>query len=70
MTEIQPDYPHKWRVFGTVACGSFMATIDLSVVNLALPSLRETFGIDVAQVEWVVLSYLLTITSLLLTMAQ
>ncbi|HLQ35258.1 MAG TPA: DHA2 family efflux MFS transporter permease subunit [Chloroflexota bacterium] len=65
-----PQYAHKWRVFATVACGSFMATIDLSVVNLALPSLRATFGIDVAQVEWVVLSYLLTITSLLLTMGR
>jgi len=47
-----------------------MATIDLSVVNLALPQLRETFGIGLAQVEWVVLTYLLVITSLLLTMGR
>jgi EmrB/QacA subfamily drug resistance transporter len=66
----EPEYPHKWRVFATVACGSFMATIDLSVVNLALPSLRDQFGIDLAQVEWVVLTYLLVITSLLLTMGR
>jgi EmrB/QacA subfamily drug resistance transporter len=69
-TVVEAEYAHKWRVFATVACGSFMATIDLSVVNLALPALRETFGIDIAQVEWVVLSYLLTITSLLLTMGR
>ena len=66
----EAQYPHKWRVFATVACGSFMATIDLSVVNLALPSLRDQFGIDLAQVEWVVLTYLLVITSLLLTMGR
>ena len=66
----EPDYSRKWRVFGIVACGSFMATIDLSVVNLALPSLRDQFGIDLAQVEWVVLTYLLVITSLLLTMGR
>ena len=47
-----------------------MATIDISVVNLALPSLRDTFGIDLAQVEWVVLTYLLTVTSLLLTVGR
>jgi EmrB/QacA subfamily drug resistance transporter len=66
----EPAYAHKWRVFTIVACGSFMATIDLSVVNLALPQLRQTFNIDLAQVEWVVLSYLLIITSLLLTMGR
>jgi len=54
----------------TVACGSFMATIDISVVNLALPQLRQAFGIDLAQVEWVVLTYLLVVTSLLLTMGR
>ncbi|HLG74050.1 MAG TPA: DHA2 family efflux MFS transporter permease subunit [Chloroflexota bacterium] len=70
MSSDDQQFAHRWRVFATVACGSFMATIDLSVVNLALPSLRDTFAIDVAQVEWVVLSYLLTITSLLLTMGR
>src|SRR5581483_11914976 len=63
-------HPNKLLVFATVACGSFMATIDISVVNLALPSLRDTFGIDLAQVEWVVLTYLLTVTSLLLTVGR
>ncbi|MFI5267036.1 MAG: MFS transporter, partial [Chloroflexota bacterium] len=66
----EPQYAHKWRVFTIVACGSFMATIDLSVVNLALPQLRQTFNIDLAQVEWVVLTYLLVVTSLLLTMGR
>ncbi|HEX6513270.1 MAG TPA: MFS transporter, partial [Chloroflexota bacterium] len=70
MPDPDPRYAHKWRVFATVACGSFMATIDLSVVNLALPSLRDTFHIDLAQVEWVVLTYLLVVTSLLLTMGR
>jgi EmrB/QacA subfamily drug resistance transporter len=66
----EPEYAHKWRVFATVACGSLMATIDLSAVNLALPSLREQFHIDLAHVEWVVLTYLLVVTSLLLTMGR
>jgi EmrB/QacA subfamily drug resistance transporter len=70
VSDDEPRYAHKWRVFATVACGSFMATIDLSVVNLALPNLRQTFGIDLAQVEWVVLTYLLVVTSLLLTMGR
>ena len=66
----EPRFANKWLVFTTVACGSFMATIDLSIVNLALPNLRQTFDIDLSQVEWVVLTYLLVITSLLLTMGS
>lgn len=66
----EQQYSRRWLVFATVACGSFMATIDLSAVNLALPSLRDSYGIDLAQVEWVMLTYLLTVTSLLLSMGR
>ncbi|MDE3078238.1 MAG: MFS transporter, partial [Chloroflexota bacterium] len=62
--------PNKWWVFATVSCGSLMASIDVSVVNLALPALRDQYHISLAQVEWVVLSYLLVLTSLLLTMGR
>ncbi|MDE3074087.1 MAG: MFS transporter [Chloroflexota bacterium] len=62
--------PNKWWVFATVSCGSLMASIDVSVVNLALPALRDQYHIGLAQVEWVVLSYLLMLTSLLLTMGR
>src|SRR5581483_6358610 len=67
---LEPVNPNKWLVFATVACGSFMATMDLSVVNLALPSLRQSFHIELADVEWVVLTYLMVITSLLLPMGR
>ncbi|MGH2365175.1 MAG: MFS transporter, partial [Chloroflexota bacterium] len=62
--------PNKWWVFVTVSCGSLMASIDVSVVNLALPALQSQYHISLAQVEWVVLSYLLVLTSLLLTMGR
>ena len=62
--------PNKWWVFVTVSCGSLMASIDVSVVNLALPALQAQYHISLAQVEWVVLSYLLVLTSLLLTMGR
>ena len=43
-----------------------MATLDGSIVNIALPSIGQAFGIDLATVEWVVVAYLLVIGSLLL----
>jgi len=55
-----------WAVFAAVALGTFMATLDSSIVNVALPTLAHTFGATVTQIEWVSLSYVLTITGLLL----
>ena len=42
-----------WSVFGAVALGTFMATLDSSIVNVALPTLARTFGASVTQIEWV-----------------
>ena len=55
-----------WSVFAAVALGTFMATLDSSIVNIALPTLARTFRAGVTQIEWVALAYVLTITALLL----
>jgi EmrB/QacA subfamily drug resistance transporter len=56
----------KWWVLAAVACGTFMATLDSSIVNIALPTLTKVFGTDVDRVKWVVIVYVLVITCLLL----
>jgi EmrB/QacA subfamily drug resistance transporter len=56
----------RWLVLSAVSIGTFMATLDGSIVNIALPSIGRAFGIDLATVEWVVLAYLLVVGSLLL----
>jgi EmrB/QacA subfamily drug resistance transporter len=56
----------RWLVLSAVSIGTFMATLDGSIVNIALPSIGRAFGIDLATVEWVVVAYLLVIGSLLL----
>jgi EmrB/QacA subfamily drug resistance transporter len=43
-----------------------MATLDSSIVNIALPSLTKAFGADLHLLKWVVVIYLLCITCLLL----
>ena len=50
-----------------VSLGSFMSALDSSIVNISLPSISEYFNINLTTVEWVVLSYLIVISSLLLT---
>lgn len=61
---------YKWRVFGIVAVGIFIATLDGSIVNIANPSIAEDFGISIDQVEWVVTTYLLAITATLIFLGR
>ena len=61
-----PGARSPWAVFAVVALGTFMATLDSSIVNVALPTLARTFHATVTQIEWISLGYVLTITGLLL----
>ncbi|WP_043638170.1 MFS transporter [Desulfovibrio sp. TomC] len=48
----------------------FMATLDMSIVNVALPTLTESLDTDFATIQWVILSYVLVIASLLLLISR
>ena len=60
------DYSRKWWVLASVASGSFLATIDGSIVNITLPVLEREMAAGFALVEWVALAYLLTVGTLML----
>ena len=60
----------NWLIFLMVAIGIFMATLDGSIVNIALPSIMADFGVPLATIQWVVIIYLLTVTSLLLSFGR
>ena len=57
----------KWWTLVAVAVGLFMIMLDNTVVNVALPSIREDLGIGISELEWVVNAYALTFGVLLLT---
>jgi EmrB/QacA subfamily drug resistance transporter len=59
------DNKRKWFILFNVSLGIFMATLDGGIVNLALPTIMASFSIDLATIQWVVTSYLLTISSFL-----
>lgn len=61
---------HPWRIFSLVAVGVFMSTLDSSIVNIALPTIMKDLEGSFASVEWVVMIYLLTVSSLLLTFGR
>ncbi len=55
----------RWVLFATVL-GSTMASIDATVVGIALPAIGKDFNASLADLQWVVTSYTLTLAGLLL----
>lgn len=56
---------YRWFILATVSVGTFMATLDSSIVNVALPTISGKLHADLSILQWVVTAYLLTISSLL-----
>lgn len=56
---------YRWLILANVSVGTFMSTLDASIVNVALPTLSTQLRSDLSVVQWVVTAYLLTISSLL-----
>ncbi len=70
MTTIPTDYSRKWLVMTAVAAGILMTTIDGNIVNVALPTLVRNLQTDFATIQWVVLAYLLTLATLMLSLGR
>lgn len=54
------DRPFPWAVLLVLVLGAFMAILDGSIVNVALPRLMSIFGVTPDEIQWVVTAYMLT----------
>jgi EmrB/QacA subfamily drug resistance transporter len=50
---------HGWRAVSLVLVGAFMALLDTTIVNVALPSIRTSLHTSSASLEWIVSGYAL-----------
>lgn len=64
------DFSHKWYVLIAVGSGVFLATMDGSIINVSLPTLVRALGTNFTVVQWVVLGYLLTVTTTMLSFGR
>lgn len=55
----------RWVLLATI-CGSGMAMLDATVVNIALPSIGHDFGAGFRTLQWIVNAYTLTLAALIL----
>jgi DHA2 family multidrug resistance protein len=57
----QGDASYKWKVMAVVVAGTFMAILDATAVNVAVPTLQRAFGAQVDQVDAVLTAYILAL---------
>jgi EmrB/QacA subfamily drug resistance transporter len=59
-------YKNRWLILFNVVLMTFMSCLDSSIVNVALPVMSKKLSVNMASIEWVVTSYLITISSIIL----
>ncbi len=56
---------YRYRVMTVYIVGLFMTIIDGTIVNVALPTLAEEFGVASTNIEWVAVVYLLALAAVI-----
>ncbi len=60
----------RWWGLAAVCFGLFMALLDVTIVNVALPTIQSDFNTDFSQLEWIVNAYTLIFAVALITVAR
>src|SRR5215813_11206388 len=56
----------RWMAAAVLITGALMDLIDVTIVNVALPTIRRNLGASATQLEWVVSGYLLAFAAILI----
>jgi EmrB/QacA subfamily drug resistance transporter len=57
---------HRWRAFAVLAVAYFMTIVDLTIVNVSLPTIGRALHFSEANLQWVVTAYAITFGGFLL----
>src|ERR687885_1499725 len=57
---------HRWRAFAVLAVSFFMTIVDLTIVNVALPTIGRDLRFSESNLQWIVTAYGLTFGGFLL----
>ena len=60
-------YPRRWFAAAAMTAAVLMDMIDVTIVNVALPTIRHDLGASATQLEWVVSAYMLAFAAVLIT---
>lgn len=63
--EQQAPHPDRWKALAVCLVAGFMTLLDVSIVNVALPSIESGLGASDNELQWIVSGYALTLGLLL-----
>ncbi len=58
--------PRRWQALAVVCVAFFMTVLDVSIVNVALPSIKSSLHVGESNLQWVLIAYTITFGGLLL----
>ena len=61
----QPD-PRRWQALALVCVAMFMTVLDVSIVNVALPSIKTSLDVSDQSLQWILTAYAITFGGFLL----
>jgi EmrB/QacA subfamily drug resistance transporter len=61
-----PSHTNRWRAFALLAVTYFMTTVDLTIVNVSLPTIARDLHFSPTNLQWVATAYSLTFGGFLL----
>lgn len=59
----ETQMPGPYKIVGATSIGIFLSALDSSIVNVSLFTMEEYFGVPISAIQWVVVAYLLVMTS-------
>ncbi|WP_205856171.1 MFS transporter, partial [Phytoactinopolyspora endophytica] len=57
----------RWLALVVVLVAGFMDLLDVTIVNVAIPSIMRDLGAEYSQIEWIVAGYVLAFAAVLIT---
>src|SRR4051794_12535164 len=64
--KVMVDVRRRWTAFYVICLGTVMVVLDTTIVNVALPSIRDSLGFSESSLAWVINAYMLTFGGFLL----
>ena len=66
MSRENPHYERRWAILGILGLAQLMVVLDVTVVNVALPSAQNALHFTDGDRQWIITAYALAFGSLLL----
>jgi EmrB/QacA subfamily drug resistance transporter len=60
------EHPRRWLALAAMAAAVAIVTLDTTILNVAIPTIRRDLNTDLGSLQWVITGYSLTLGSLLI----